>query len=91
MVLSNSSGGSSRNRGFNSKANNSSLASAQWSNDIRERFSSTELLDITSLSEVEAYNGENSLNSNKINNLLANLPEGTIGQPYKCKQFVKRI
>lgn len=76
-VLSNSGGGSSRTRGSSSKANanNSSLAGAQWSNDIRDRFSSTELLDITSLSEVGAYNGENSLNTNKINNLLANLPE----------------
>lgn len=69
MVLSNSSGGSSRNRGSSSKTN-----ANNWSNDIRERFSSTELLDITSLSEVGAYNGEN-LNTNKITNLLANLPE----------------
>lgn len=38
------------------------------------RYSSSELLDITSLSEVGAYNGE-SLNTNKITNLLANLPE----------------
>lgn len=50
------------------------MSVTQWSNDIRDRYSSSELLDITSLSEVGAYNGE-SLNSNKITNLLANLPE----------------
>lgn len=73
VVLSNANSGSSRNRGSGSKSGNSnSQSGAQWSNDVR--YSSSELLDITSLSEVGAYNGE-TLNSNKISNLLANLPE----------------
>lgn len=71
MVLTNANNGSSRNRGSSGKASGSNSSSnAQWSNDIRERYSSTELLDITSLS----MNGE-SLNPNRISNLLANLPE----------------
>lgn len=75
VVLTNTNSGSSRNRGLSGKSGSgNSATTAQWSNEIRDRYSSTELLDITSLSEVGAYNGE-SLNTNKISNLLANLPE----------------
>lgn len=72
MVLSNANSGSSRGRGSGSSKGNSSnsLSTAQWSNDMR--YSSSELLDITSITD--SYNGEN-INTNKITNLLANLPE----------------
>lgn len=67
----NANSGPSRNRGGSGKATNSnSQSSAQWSNDAR--YNSSELLDITSLSE--SYNGE-TISPNKITNLLANLPE----------------
>lgn len=75
MVLTNANSGGARNRASGSKGSTSNLSSTgQWSNDMRDRYSSTELLDITSLSEVGAYNGDD-LNTNKITNLLANLPE----------------
>ncbi|XP_031628998.1 serine/threonine-protein kinase Smg1 [Contarinia nasturtii] len=69
VVLSNTNSGSSRNRGKGGSS--STLLAPQWSNNDM-RYSSSELLDITSLSE--AYNGD-VLNTNKITNLLANLPE----------------
>lgn len=72
---------SGRNRGGGSKNNISNHStSAKWSNDIRDKYSSTEWLDInnlTSLSEVNAGGdgNVNMSNSKRINNLLANLPE----------------
>lgn len=72
VVLTNTVANSSRSRGGGSKASSSNSFQVHPFGD--GAYSSAELLDITSLSEVGAYNGE-SLNSNKINNLLANLPE----------------
>lgn len=63
-----------RNRGRNNKTSGGSgSSSAQWGNDIREKYNSSELLDITSLCEVSGSG--DGLNSKKITNLLANLPE----------------
>lgn len=73
MMLSNANSGSSRNRGKAGGSSGNSLSTTQWSNNDM-RYSSSELLDITSLSEVGVYNGD-ALNTNKITNLLANLPE----------------
>lgn len=67
-----------RNRSSGRCGNGNSSQATQWSNsnDARDRYNSTEWLDITSLSEVGAGDANSaSLNSKKITNLLANLPE----------------
>lgn len=72
---SNSNRSGSRNR-RGEKASSSNCSTSQWANDIRERYSSTECIDITSLSEIAGNEGDGNLtNSRKISNLLANLPE----------------
>lgn len=64
----------SRNR--REKASSSNSSTSRWANDIRDKYSSTEFLDITSLAESAGNDGDANLtNSRKISNLLANLPE----------------
>lgn len=67
----------SRNGGRKTEMNKSSSSSSsqQWPSDVRERYSSTELLDITSLSEIGGADIDANVMNRKIKNLLANLPE----------------
>lgn len=71
---SNSNSSGSRNR--REKISSSNSSTSQWSNDIRDKYNSTECIDITSNSEIAVNDGDYNLtNSRKISNLLANLPE----------------
>lgn len=84
-MSSSSNSGASRRRG--GRGTNNNQLNLQWSNDIRDKYNSTELLDITSLSDISGYDCDGNLsNSKKISNLLANLPED-----YRISKLLRQL